>query len=57
MYFFRVDGHEIFSSPFEQLVSRKLECRKNIAITYIRHMNSREREEERERERERARER
>ena len=36
----RVDGHEVISSPIEYLVSRKLECRKNIAITCIRHMNT-----------------
>ena len=36
----RVGGHEVISSPIEHLVSRKLECRKNIAITCIRHMNT-----------------
>ena len=38
--FLRVDGHEVISSPIEHLVSRKLECRKNIGITCIRHMNT-----------------
>ena len=36
---FRVEDHEVISSPIEHLVSRKLECRKKIAINGIRHMN------------------
>ena len=38
--FLRVDGHEVISSPIEHLVRRKLERRKNIAITCIRHINT-----------------
>ena len=36
----RVDGHEVISGPIEYLVRRAPECRKNIAITCIRHMNT-----------------
>ena len=38
--FLRVDGNEVISRPIEHLVSRKLECRKNIGITCIRHINT-----------------
>ena len=55
-----MDGYEVISSTIEHLVSRKLECRKNIAITCIKHMrreSEREREREREKQRDRERER
>ena len=40
VFFFRVGGHEVINSSTEHLVSRKLECRKNIGTTCIRHMNA-----------------